>query len=77
MQIVFIGDNLHEMSNAVSWESKKNISKCRLLKILRRLLSVNELNRFVSQYFLQELFNQHAYSFWHSTAHFCDSVIHG
>ena len=23
MQIVFIGDNLHEMSNLVAWENKK------------------------------------------------------
>ena len=28
MQIVSIGDNLHEMSNLVSWGKKKNISKC-------------------------------------------------
>ena len=27
-----------------SWKSKKNISKCRLLKILPRVLSVNVLN---------------------------------
>ena len=27
MQIVSTGDNLHEMSNLVSWENKKNISK--------------------------------------------------
>ena len=32
MQIVSIGDNLHEMSNPVFWENKKNILKCRLLK---------------------------------------------
>ena len=29
MQIVSNGDNLHEKSNPVSWENKKNISKCR------------------------------------------------
>ena len=32
MQIVPIGDNMHEISNPVSWE-KLDISKCRLLKI--------------------------------------------
>ena len=40
MQIVSIGDSLHEMSNPVSGKSKKNISKCHLLKILPRMLSV-------------------------------------
>ena len=35
MQTVSDGDNLHEMSNHVFWEkNKKNILKCRLLKIL-------------------------------------------
>ena len=42
MQIVSNGDNLHEMSNPVFWEIKKNISKCRLLKFLLRVLSVNK-----------------------------------
>ena len=37
MQIVSTGDNLHEMSNLISWENKKNISKC--CKILPRVLS--------------------------------------
>ena len=41
MQIVSIGDNLHEMSNPVSGKNKKNISVCRLLKILPGVLSVN------------------------------------
>ena len=40
MQIVSIGDNLYEMSNPVSGKNKKTISKCRLLKILRRVLCV-------------------------------------
>ena len=26
MQVAFNGDNLHEMSNSVFWENKKNIS---------------------------------------------------
>ena len=58
MQIVSLGDNLHEMSNPVFWEketicmkcqilfsgkNKKNISKCRLLKILPRVLSVKQV----------------------------------
>ena len=37
-----IGDNLPEMSNPIFWENKKNISKCHLLKILVRVLSVNK-----------------------------------
>ena len=40
MQTVSIGDNLHEMSKPVLWENKKNISVCRLLKILPRVLSL-------------------------------------
>ena len=39
-QIVFSGDNMHEMSNPVFWENKKNTSKCHLLKILTRVRSV-------------------------------------
>ena len=42
MQIVSSGDNLHAMSNACFLgKIKKSISKCRLLKILHRVLSVN------------------------------------
>ena len=42
MQTGSIGDNLHEMSNPVFWKNinGKYISKCRLLKILPRVLSV-------------------------------------
>ena len=40
MQIVAMGDNLHEMSNPVFWEEQENISKCRLLRTLPRVLSV-------------------------------------
>ena len=42
MQIVsnvFIGDNLHEMSKLFR-KNKKNISICRMLKILPRVLSI-------------------------------------
>ena len=35
------GDNLHEMQILFSWKNEKNISKCSLLKILPRMLSVN------------------------------------
>ena len=42
MQIVSLGDNLHEMSILFSEKNKKNISKCRLLKILPRVLSVKD-----------------------------------
>ena len=34
------GDNLHEMQILFSWKNEKNISKCRLLKILARVLGV-------------------------------------
>ena len=37
MQIVSIGDNLHVMSNPVSWKNKKNILEC-LLKFLPKVL---------------------------------------
>ena len=36
----FLGDNLHEMQILFSWKNEKNISKCRLLRILPRVLSV-------------------------------------
>ena len=35
-------DNLHEMSTLFPGKNKKNISKCCLLKILRRVLRVKE-----------------------------------
>ena len=34
------GDNLHEMQILFSWKNENNISKCRLLKTLPRMLSV-------------------------------------
>ena len=34
------GDNLHEVQIMFSWKNEKNISKCRLLKIVPRMLSV-------------------------------------
>ena len=40
MQIVSMGDNLHEMSKPAFW---KNISNCRLLKLLLRVSSVKEI----------------------------------
>ena len=43
MQIVSIGDSLHKMSNPVFWEKSENISKCCLLKILPRVLSVSSI----------------------------------
>ena len=39
MQIVSTGDNFHEMLNLFSVKNQKNISKCRLPKILPRVLS--------------------------------------
>ena len=44
MQIVFIGDNSHEMSNLVFWEKLRKIfQKCRLLKFLPRVLTLKEI----------------------------------
>ena len=43
MQIVSIGDNLHEMSNLFSGKNKKNISKCCLLENFPRVLGVNKI----------------------------------
>ena len=43
MQMVSIGEHLHEMSNPVFWVNKKNISKC-LLKILPGVLSVKTIH---------------------------------
>ena len=34
------GDNLHEVQIMFSWKNEKNISKCHLLKIVHRVLSV-------------------------------------
>ena len=34
------GDNLHEVQIMFSWKNEKNISKCRLLKIVPSVLSV-------------------------------------
>ena len=47
MQIVSIGDNLHEISNLFSGKNKKNILIGDLLKILQRMLSVN-----IERYFI-------------------------
>ena len=41
MQIVSIGDNLHEMSKPVFWENKKKELKCHLLTTLPGMLSIN------------------------------------
>ena len=43
MQIVSLGDNLHEISNPSFWDNKKIISKCFLLKLLPNMLSINTL----------------------------------
>ena len=40
MQIDSNGDNMDKMSNIVLWENKKTVSKCRLLIIQPRVLSV-------------------------------------
>ena len=39
MQIVSLGDNLHECNILFSEKNKENISKCHLLKILPTVLS--------------------------------------
>ena len=38
--VSYSGDNLHEVQIMFSWKIEKNISKCRLLKIVPRVLSV-------------------------------------
>ena len=44
MQTAFYGDSLHEMSNPIFLEkNKKNISKCRLLRILPSMLGIEIL----------------------------------
>ena len=44
IQIVSSGDNLPEMSNPISEKkNKKNISICRLLKVLPRVVSVKAI----------------------------------
>ena len=40
MQIVSLGDNLHEVSSFVSWKNKKNNLKCRLLKYVPSMQNV-------------------------------------
>ena len=39
MQIVSVGDNLHEMLKPVFYENKTNILKCRLLMFLPSMLN--------------------------------------
>ena len=48
MEIISVGDNLHEMSKAFfSEKNKKNMPVCRMLKILPRVLSFKRLfNRY-------------------------------
>ena len=41
MQIVSIGDNLHEMSNAVFRKNKKNITKLSSAELAKRVVKVN------------------------------------
>ena len=44
MQIVSLGDNLHEMSKSTFWENKKKyISECGLLQFLLSMLNINML----------------------------------
>ena len=47
MQIVSVGDNLHEKSKSVFCENEKIISKCGLLNFLPRVLSVKEIMRMI------------------------------
>ena len=54
MKVVFEAENLHEMSKPISWKNKKNILKCRQMKILHRMLNVNQ---FVSSWFRISLEN--------------------
>ena len=38
--ISWSGDNLHEVQILFTWKNEKNISNCRLLKIVPRVLSI-------------------------------------
>ena len=42
MQIVPFGDNLHEISNPVFWENKKNTVNLSSAEIAKRVVKVNE-----------------------------------
>ena len=44
MQTVSIGKNLHEISNSIFKKNKKNISVCRLLKILPSVIAMLKTN---------------------------------
>ena len=51
MQIVYLGDNLHEMSKPIFWEKNlKSISNYHLLKILPRMLSINYVDHNLTLY---------------------------
>ena len=41
MQIVSIGDNLHEISNPVFWENKKNIINLSSAELAQKVVKVN------------------------------------
>ena len=43
--------NLHEMSNPIFWHTKNNISTCRLMKILHRLLRCFDVDLFCLKLF--------------------------
>ena len=50
MQIVFLGDKLHEMSSLIFWENKKNIVKCPLLTFLSSVLPIKHATLHVLSY---------------------------
>ena len=50
MQIVSIGDNLHEMSDPVFWEElKNNITDLLSGELAQRVIQVNEMEKFTSE----------------------------
>ena len=42
MQIVSIGNNLHEMSNPVFWENKKTITDLSSAELVQRVVQVKD-----------------------------------
>ena len=62
MKIVSTGDHLHELSNRVFEIKEKNISNCRLLKILTRVLDLKIILRRTVMYILPGTLRKQAYS---------------
>ena len=62
MQIVSNGDNLHEMSNPVFWENKKNITNMSSVELAQRVVKVDKLVCLQTQLFYHFLFSFQRYT---------------